>query len=59
MAQYKHLAWLAIGYSNGGGLKPNGIQIKVTFMQMLLVFMLLLVLVLKNWLISVIHLEHL
>lgn len=22
--QYKHLAWLAIGYSNGGGLKPNG-----------------------------------
>jgi hypothetical protein len=24
MAKYKHLAWLAVGYSNGGGLKPNG-----------------------------------
>ncbi len=24
MAAYKHLAWLAIGYDNGGGLKPNG-----------------------------------
>ncbi|MDB5227929.1 MAG: putative rane protein, partial [Bacteroidota bacterium] len=24
MAAYKHLAWLAFGYDNGGGLKPNG-----------------------------------
>jgi hypothetical protein len=43
MAKYKHLAWLAVGYSNGGGLKPNGDQIKVTFILMQQVFMLLLV----------------
>jgi type IX secretion system PorP/SprF family membrane protein len=24
MAKYKNLAWLAVGYDNGGGLKPNG-----------------------------------
>lgn len=24
MAAYKHIAWLAFGYDNGGGLKPNG-----------------------------------
>ena len=24
MAAYKHIAWLAFGYANGGGLKPAG-----------------------------------
>ncbi len=24
MAKYKHLAWLAVGYNNGGGLKSDG-----------------------------------
>ncbi len=24
MAAYKHIAWLAFGYANGGGFKPNG-----------------------------------
>lgn len=24
MAQYKKLVWFAVGYNNGGGLKPNG-----------------------------------
>ena len=28
MAQYKKLVWLAVGYNNGGGLKPDGSSTK-------------------------------
>ena len=31
MAAYKHLAWLAIGYNNGGGLKQNSDSKKSAF----------------------------
>ena len=32
MAAYKHLAWLAFGYSNGGGLKSDGSSSKGFFL---------------------------